>query len=181
MTASAFGSLSLTILHQFKENAMVWFSIPCTGGCSWQCINCKRSARSRARMQGHLSLFRQLWGSLERVLQEAHKAKARVAIELPKSCKYWTRKDVLETLSTKEYALHQCDFHGCQFGLVSCQKRTLGMPILEPWRVTSNCTQLLVALHRRCEWNRRNGTHDGANPHAPCQGADTQITENYID
>ena len=79
------------------------------------------------------------------------------------------------------YALRECSFHGCQFGLVSCNRRSLGVPILKPWKVVSNCPELLRALNRKCEHYRRNGTHDGVLLHAPCQGLDTQLTENYID
>ena len=132
-------------------------------------------------MKGHLSLFRQLWSSLERVLEEANLVRARVAIEWPKICRYWTRRDVQEVVSLPEYALRECCFHGCQFGLISCHKRSLGMPILKPWKVMSNCPELLRALDRKCEHYRRNGTHDGVNLHAPCQGLDTQFTENYTD
>ena len=132
-------------------------------------------------MKGHLSLFRQLWSSLERVLEEANLVHARVAIEWPKSCRKWTRRDVQEVVSLPEYGLRECCFHGCQFGLVSRHKRSEGVPILKPWKVMSNCPELLRALDRRCENYRRNGTHDGVNLHAPCQGLDTQMTENYTD
>ena len=88
---------------------------------------------------------------------------------------------MLETLSTDHYALRQCNFHGCQFGLVSCQKRTKDKPILKPWRVMTNCHSILTALNRKCVWYRLNGTHDGYSLHVPCQGADTQLTENYTD
>ena len=171
----------IAILHLFRGRALVWFSIPCTGGCSWQCINCKRSVRARRRMKGHLGLFRQLWSSLERVVEEACWVESQVAIEWPRSCRYWTRKEVQAVLRREEYCLQSITFHGCQFGLVSISKRFKEVPILKPWRVVTNCGPLIRALDRRCYHQQRNGIHDGHNRHAPCAGVDTQATEGYTD
>ena len=171
----------IAVLHIFGKRALVWFSIPCTGGCFWQCINCKRSTRARRRMKGHLSLFRQLWSSLERVVEEASQVESRVAIEWPKSCRYWTRKEVQAILRKKAYELRTGTFHGCQFGLVSISKRFKGVPILKPWRVETNCGPLTETLDRQCYHQQRNGTHDGSTRHAPRAGVDTQATEGYTD
>ena len=132
-------------------------------------------------MKGHLGLFRQLWSSLERVAEEACWVESRVAVEWPKSCRYWTRKEVQAVLRQSEYGFQSVTFHGCQFGLVSINKRFRGLPILKPWRVVTNCGPLLATLNRTCYHYQRNGTHDGLVRHVPCAGIDTQATEGYTD
>ena len=73
------------------------------------------------------------------------------------------------------YNLVVVDFDGCRFGLKSRQKQFMGCPIKKPWRfaISAHCTELISAFSdKKCNC-------EPEVEHAPCQGVDTKITENY--
>ena len=63
-------------------------------------------------------------------------------------------------------------FDGCMYDLTSSSGSLSGMPIRKPWRLDTDCAELLARLNRRC---------DGTHQHAPCAGNDTKLTEGYTD
>ena len=94
----------------------------------------------------------------------------KVAIEWPKSCKYWKFPRVKALcLSAK---LETVCFDGCAFGVKSVAPSTKRLPIKKPWRVDTDMPELLVTLNRQCSC---------VTPHTPCAGSDTRLEESYTD
>ena len=115
---------------------MLWISIPCTGGCTWQAINRTRNWKARQRIDMHVDLYRALWKNVECALEEAQHVMARVAIEWPSRCSYWKRAEVKRAL--RRYHLSMQSFHGCMFGVTGSTPATRDRPILKPWTVATN-------------------------------------------
>ena len=46
-------------------SVMLWGSLPCTGGCTWQKVNATRGAETEAKIRAHWALFEILWVSFE--------------------------------------------------------------------------------------------------------------------
>ena len=76
-----------------SKELLIWASLPCTGGCSWQRIN---EAINPEKVQRHRDQYLTLFKSLKQVLRLTKRHKPALAIELPKSCQYW------------QYAVVQC-------------------------------------------------------------------------
>ena len=153
--------------------------MPCTGGCPFQYLNYKKSAKARARIDLQHIMFRMLWNNTEKVIKEAREVGACVANEWPTPCSYWRREEVRRLVEL--YKLEKTTFHGCQYGLVSIRKATLGMPILKSWTVATNCFPLTQELNRTCLGDYQKGYHDEFTRHAICEGDDTKRSEEYTD
>ena len=52
-------------------NVLLWGSLPCTGGSSWQRIN-KHRPGGHARIRKHFSAFKKMWNSFEQVARSNH-------------------------------------------------------------------------------------------------------------
>ena len=150
---------------------LVWVSIPCTGGTQWTYYNwAYGGSKTRALIASHVRLFHKLFESLERILPSISDVGGKVAIEWPKSCKYWKFPRVKALcLSAK---LQTVCFDGCAFGVKSVAPSTKGLPIKKPWRVDTDMPELLETLNRKCSC---------VIPHTPCAGSDTRLTESYTD
>ena len=147
----------------------LWFSAPCTGGSTWQFINIKRGPETVAKIRVHWKLFRRLWAAFEVVATHALKVGARVLVEWPRRCAYWSNDRVSKFLT--KHGFRFSDFDGCMYGLVAQKGRDAGTPIQKPWRVACSPNSCLPdLLNKRC---------DGSHAHTPCQGQNTLLTQGY--
>ena len=169
----------LNIIRIYGPRVLLWISIPCTGGCTWQAINRTRNAKARQRIDMHLDLYRALWKNVEVALEAAQAVSARIAIGWPTRCTYWKRQEVRRAL--RRHHLLKQDFHGCMFGVTGTTTATRTRPILKPWTVATNCGELRMRLNRQCPTFHSKGCHPDGRIHAICQGADTRATQSYPD
>ena len=150
------------------SSVLLWASIPCTGGSSWQHLNA-RFPNGRKLIAAHKLLFRQIWTAFEQVATECLRCGGHVAIEWPRACSYW-REDAVTSFVSK-HGFSRVTFDGCALGLVS--NRT-GLPIKKPWAVLTSCPQLVSALQVFvCPGPVVHSTHQ------PCAGSETKATEGY--
>ena len=77
---------------------LVWVSIPCTGGSSWQFVNARHPGHA-ARMRVHLALFEKLWAACTRIVDESLALGALVCWEWPSGCAYWRKPAVQDFMS----------------------------------------------------------------------------------
>jgi hypothetical protein len=54
-------------LRTAGPDVMLWGSLPCTGGCTWQRYNATRGAQTEAKIRAHWALFELLWDSFEEI------------------------------------------------------------------------------------------------------------------
>jgi hypothetical protein len=147
---------------------VVWFSLPCVGGCPWQFVNIQKGPNAERRIRGYWALFTRMWRNAICVIATAHAVGATIAIEWPRACRYWYQGKVLRIL--EKYGLEFYDFDGCMYDIRSQQPKSLGEPIRKPWRIATNSRDIGDAFSRKCS---------GHTSHAPCEGRDTRHTESY--
>ena len=78
-----------------SKQLLLWASLPCTGGCSWQHINI---LTNRERVEDHHELFLKLLKSLKAFMRIMKPFKPELAMELPKTCDYWKWTVVQRTM-----------------------------------------------------------------------------------
>ena len=86
------------------ENTLLWISIPCTGGCSWQNVNEVRW-NCASLIRRHWKLLRRIWANTIILMAAIRKSGGKIAIEWPDGCKYWHWKEVAEVLSFMDYSV----------------------------------------------------------------------------
>ena len=112
---------------------LIWASLPCTGGCSWQHINI---LTNREKIEDHHKIFLRLLRSFE------------LAMEQPRTCDY--RKWTVVQAFIKKHCLQSCLCDGCMLGIVDDD----GRPLRKSWQIMS--TLPLPGLNgRTCD-----GTHE---------------------
>ena len=139
-----------------KGRALLWASIPCTGGCSWQYVNTHRNmlmnnADGIMKLVDHWVLFRKLWRTFAIVARAVHKSGGFIAIEWPRGCIYWEYREVKALV--RELDLTSAEFDGCCYDL----RTPDGMLIKKPWLIKTNCKVLADGLRRRCNGNHQHG------------------------
>ncbi len=139
---------ALVAVHESQRRAkghlLIWVSIPCTGGCTWNRIN-KRFPSACAKQALHLDLFHKLWDACTRVMEYAvASGGATLAIEWPKNCDYWGFPGVQEFML--KFGMTLSHFDGCMYGLLSSK----GVPLKKPWGVASNTCFLGEVLNLKC-------------------------------
>ena len=150
-------------------NDAVWFALPCTGGSTLTYVNwSKGNETTRDKIREHRRVFWQLWAMASKIIKHAVKVNALVCFEWPKDCMYWKYHDVQALFFG--FGFVSCRRDGCCDGMVSVNKKTLGLPLLKPWRIVSNSRVLCHSMQARC-----NKSHQ----HARVQGQDTKLSESY--
>ena len=91
---------------------LIWASLPCTCGCSWQHINI---LTNREKVEDHRKLFLKLLKSLKSFMRIMKPFKPELAMELPKTCDYW--KWTVVQAFIKKHCLQSCLCDGCMLGL----------------------------------------------------------------
>ena len=99
---------------------LIWASLPCTGGCSWQHINI---LTNRKKVEDHHKLFLKLLKSLKSFMRIMKPFNPEVAMELPKTCDYW--KWTVVQAFIKKHCLQSCSCDGCMHGIVDDDGRLL--------------------------------------------------------
>ena len=146
---------------------LLFGSLPCTGGSTYQYINWYKGATTRAKIRKHWTLFNRLWRSFQTVADACVSNGGHVAIEWPKSCMYWRHRKVQSSLRRWGCISHHLD--GCMYGLVSDAAGTRGLPLRKSWTISSNADGF---KHIALQCDR---THE----HVRIQGSDTKRTESY--
>ena len=130
-----------------SKELLIWASLPCTGGCSWQRLN---EAINPEKVQRHRDRYLTLFKSLKQVLRLTKRHKPALAIELPKSCQYWQYAAVQCLIKEHQLVDTFCD--GCMLGVTDQH----GIPIRKSWRLA--CTFPIVALQDKiCDGNHMHG------------------------
>ena len=156
-------------LRSLTVNVLIWWSIPCTGGCTWQYIHRQR--------EGYTSHLRRLWG-IQRKLFSGFQVLCRevegmsvgclnplLAIEWPKTCQCWHWKTTKSFLVKHHRVVETAIVHGCSLGLVDQR----GVAIRKIWRVDTDLHVLRETLEEcRC---------DGGHPHS--ESFDLKETQHY--
>ena len=139
---------------------LIWASLPCTGGCSWQHINI---LTNREKVEDHHKLFLKLLKSLKSFMRIMKPFNPELAMELQKTCDYW-KWTVLQAF-IKKHCLQSCLCVGCMLGIVDDD----GRPLRKSWQIMS--TLPLPGLNgRTC-----NGTHE----HGQSRGHSLKDAESY--
>ena len=152
-----------------KIPILVWISIPCTGGSSWQRINKGKGPVAQAKIEQHLELFNKLLPNAFKIAQAVIlQGTGRVVFEWPDGCSYWQDPRVVTFISSNK--LTQTKLDGCSYGLVSKFGKDVGKPIKKTWRLAHNFPHIGQLMGRKCKCSI---------DHAICQGRDTKVSENY--
>ena len=133
-----------------SKELLIWASLPCTGGCSWQRIN---EAINPEKVQRHRDQYLTLFKSLKQVLRLTKRHKPALAIDAVVQC------------LIKEHQLVDRFCDGCMLGVTDRH----GIPIRKSWRIA--CTFPIVALQDKiC---------DGNHMHGESRGQALKIAESY--
>ena len=166
--------IKLATVFLGKSKVLLWVSMPCTGGSSWQWVN-RYIARSRkkpemtAKLDTHLELKAKLSLSLGKLLEQTDYCKPAIALEWPLRCTYWQDADIIDL--QQRYSLRPYRVDGCMLGLVvRFQPGLLGKPLQKPWMVKTNLSLLGQHLLIIC---------DGSHAHGKCSGKDAKYSEHY--
>ena len=165
-------------LKAIGDKVLVWFSLPCTGGCPYAKVNAGKSQKVKQRLGDHLSLFNVLWRAATRLMCSARELGAVIAVEWLTYCESWKREEVKYQMAVMSYRfLH---LHGCMYGLRSTARSIKGRPITKPWTIATDCPTLFKYLERRClaHWHT-DETTGAVIPHASCSGINAKVTEGY--
>ena len=179
---------------------LVWVSLPCTGGSSWQDLNWRKGSESTK--EGIRKQWRQLknmWNALCQIVFPRLDGRYMcMAFEWPAACSYWNWSpdvrdlDGHETPHIREILAGKLRFtslvHGCEHELVASRGKHKGELVRKLWRIDSDCDILVRALHRdrrmnlherRCEWRKYPCLHAKGVFHAACAGQVTRDTQLY--
>ena len=129
---------------------LVWSSTACTGGCLWQYTHRGKPGHD-ARLRKLWGIQRKLWKNLcllvspvEGVVDELQ---PYFAVEWPKTCQYWSWKDVQKMLESRERPVLTSLVDGCSVGMVGAD----GLLVHKRWRVDSDYPPLASTLESlRC-------------------------------
>ena len=151
-------------------NALLWGSLPCTGGSPWQHLN-KKKPGGMKRYRDHVRAWKKMFDNFAIAARTCHKHGGNVAIEWPSNCAYWKEARVMALVH--ELGLKFAKFHGCAVGLVS---QPGGLPITKPWTIATNHENLFSAFDGRfCPGPKVHPVHQ------TCEGKHTKRTEEYTD
>ena len=160
-------------IKQGGANTVLWGSLPCTGGCTWNYIN-GQTPEGRARIEEHILLMTQLLKNFIIAAKLVIENNGIVCFEWPKKCTYWKRRDIQNMLN--ELGLEPAHFDGCSFGLKSTNRGKEHMFLKKPWTVYSNCPILNAMLSKRtCSGVNKHHEHD------QCRGKNAKGSERYTD
>ena len=97
-----------------QNRALLWASIPCTGGSPTWTVNVKKPGGPE-KLAAHRKTFDKIWQSFEIVARECVNNGGKVAIEWPSHCTYWKLQKVQNLV--KELQLQRFRVTGCAMGL----------------------------------------------------------------
>ena len=158
--------------HVKDGRAVLWASMPCTGGSPWQFVN-QYLGHGLENYKQHWKLFHKLWNNFVPAAKRLIEDGNAVVIEWPKACAYWREKKVKKFI--KEMGLTRVEWHGCAYRLRPSAPGVVGRGeyLKKPWILATNCPHIAAAFNRTCP-----GTSD-KHKHIKCAGKNTKPTENY--
>ena len=136
---------------------VLWASMPCTGGSSWQTVNIARFGVT-PKLRGHWEEFRSLWNSFSQVARLVLQCKGLVANEWPQRCQYWHDRKVKQMI--KHFTNTTID--SCAYGLRPVRAHAADEYIGKPWRIAASSRDFAAALNRRCDKSHRHVTTEAA-------------------
>ena len=158
-----------------SRNLHVWFSSPCTGGCSFNLgINWTKSQDNEHTRELILSHWRNhdlMWKGFKRVAHRAHDFGGSISIE-------WAHRSAFHRLKATRQLVAKYGFEyrsvpGCSVGLMSINPKTKGKLLCKAWGVWSNNPEILNQLSKLgC---------NKAHPVVGVCGEDTEHSGNYTD
>ena len=120
---------------------LVWSPTPCTGGCLWQYTHRGKPGHD-ARLRKLWGIQRKLWKNLcllvspvEGVVDELQ---PYFAVEWPKTCQYWSWKDVQKMPESRERPVLTSLVDGCSVGLVGTDGLLVVASTLDSLRCTKD-------------------------------------------
>ena len=147
-----------------RPSVLIFASLPCTGGCTWQRINSK-TTEGGERVESHKQLFRKLFRSLRKLDGSLCKfCDVSIALELPASCDYWKLPMIQNFIDQHGLQEHLVD--GCMVGI----KDKEGAPLKKTWRIVSDVSLSEQLSGLRC---------DKSHQHGESRGNDLKKAESY--
>jgi len=161
------------VCHQSKGRIVIWASLPCTGGCTWNYIN-RLNPGGEQKIDEHVALMTQLLSKFITAARLVLSAGGIVCFEWPHRCTYWKRDDVQYMIRTLR--LRQTLLCGCALGLRSIDPPDEFTFIKKPWCVYSNSGNIHQILSKfSCP-----GVSD-KHKHEQCRGKNAKKSERYTD
>ena len=127
---------------------LVFASLPCTGGCSWNVGMNASNPNCDERLKEHEMQFQALWHNFVRLLTLC--PVFPLVFEWPRTCEYWRRQYVLDTF--QKIGAVSADFDGCRYG--TCNAK--GEPLQKQWRFATTVPEVAYMFDLKC---LRNHTH----------------------
>ena len=154
-----------------SDNVLIWISLPCTGGCSYNAKNRRKSFLCDKSVEAHQFNFEHMLKCVLVVLQslQLRQRYPLIVVELPTGNAYWNF-DLLKQFE-EGYVLKRYYTHGCAFGLKAIHGPSAGKLMKKPWTLSSNSEVIGNAMSREC-------CHH-ASEHCPVEGLNTLVSESY--
>ena len=140
---------------------LLFASLPCTGGSSWQRMNVYNNPE---RIAEHRALFRKLFRSFCDVIKQVKRHDPQIIFELPRTCDYWKEESVVKFV--KQNGLHPEYCDGCMAGITNDK----GEPIKKQWTLMSSFPLPHI---------RDIGECDGTHSHGESRGKALKLAEGY--
>ena len=140
--------------NQGGRKVMIHFSLPCTGGCSWNHIN-KDNPGGIERIKDHQRLFKRLFFNATWLIEMIKDINPIITMELPTGTEYWKWSRVKKFL--KYNNMEKYSFHGCSFGL----RNKKGEFLKKGWTIASNESSFQVFKDYKCTKDHRHGSSRG--------------------
>jgi hypothetical protein len=161
------------VCNQSKGRVVIWGSLPCTGGCTWNYINGK-TPEGKAKIEAHISLMTSLLKGFIKAAKLVLNQGGIVCFEWPRTCMYWKRKDVISMINS--LGLNKTTFCGCAVGLRSFIPGNEHMFLKKPWTIYSNSNHIDSIFSKFvCP-----GVSD-VHIHDQCRGKNAKGSERYTD
>ena len=150
------------------KKALLYSSIPCTGGSGWTHIN-KHIPSAFTKIRKHRKLFEKLFQTFIKLCEVARECGTFIAIEWPTGCTYWKNSRVRELI--QRYGLRPVKFHGCALNVRATSGPDKGKRLKKPWTIFTDCPYVVdIFSNKLCQRD-----HD----HAECRGKVCKESEDY--
>lgn len=160
------------VCNQDKGHVVIWGSLPCTGGCTWNYIN-GRTPEGQAKIKA-LEVMVALLDSFVKVAKVVSWYGGTVCFEWPQKCMYWKCNDVMNMIEVLK--LHQTTFCGCAVCLRSFTPGNEHMFPKKPWCIYSNLDHVNRTFAKfACPGVSSDHVHD------QCRGVNAKGSERYTD
>ena len=128
------------------ESTLIWFSMPCTGGCPWIYLN-RNKQNGPDNINDHRKIMKMMWRHFEIIAKHADKVNAWVVNEWQLNCQYWEDPKVRRFFQIYNY--DSVVVHGCMAGLRSVNHKDFGMPVKKPWKFMTNKVKHILPMKEK--------------------------------